>query len=120
MTLDSTNGLLARVKELERVRDREEEEHRRLWNAITREELARATFEAKAEERQREIREDVAEVRRAIDTLSITIKANEKARDEREEKRAQGTFKSKLAYIGAAAVVVASLIGAIAQVVGHP
>lgn len=120
MNPDTLNGIHVRVTELERVKERDEATHERMWEAISHDRLDRARFEVKVEERQRELRNDIAELGQRIGGLATTIESNEKARDDREEKRTQGTLKSKLAYVGAAALVLASLIGAIAQIVGHP
>lgn len=120
MNPDSIHGLLARLVELERVRDREEGTHKEMWQAINHDRTARATFEAQTEERQRELREDLSDLTVAVNAFQIEVKEDREDRAKREEEKKEGSLKSKAAYAGAVALVLTGLFGAIAQIVGHP
>lgn len=80
--------------------------HRRLHDRLDDHGQRVTVLEVEAREWRREVREDLHEIRDAVKDVR-----NEVERDR------QGTISQRIAYVGAAALVLAALVGGIVQVV---
>lgn len=87
------------------VRDTREED-RRLWEAFSVEKDRVTRLEVQAVERHREIRDNIRDCSNNVVSLRAEL-----------QKQREGTTAQRVAYVGLAGLVLASLIGGIAQVV---